>query len=155
VWLDSLQTGRKIAECPITTTGSLSTYKLFPIDIPEVTGNHDVYLKFRGEGTGKLFQLNSFRFLGKLKQASTNQATLPETGSLTVFPNPASQQFTVSSIEPFSRVRILYLNGQVAGQFGYPQPVLTSTLTFHPAPGTYLLEITTNKGTRSTKLFVL
>jgi len=155
VWLDSLQTGRKIAECPISTTGSLSTYKLFPIDIPEVTGNHDVYLKFRGEGTGKLFQLKSFRFLGKLKQPTANQATLPETGPLNVFPNPASNQFTVSSKEPFSRVRILYLDGQVAGQFRYPQPVLTSTLTFHPAPGTYLLEITTNKGTRSTKLVVL
>jgi beta-xylosidase len=155
VWLDSLQTGQKIAECPITTTGSLSSYKLFSIDIPEVTGNHDVYLKFRGEGTGKLFQLKSFRFLGKLKQPTANQATLPETGSLTVFPNPVSQQFTVSSKEPFSRVRILYLNGHVAVQFNYPQPVLTSTLTFHPAPGTYLLEINTNKGTRSTKLVVL
>ena len=155
VWLDSLQTGRKIAECPITTTGSLSTYKLFSIDIPEVTGNHDVYLKFRGEGNGKLFQLNSFRFLGKLKQPTAIQSILTEMGQFTVFPNPAGQQFTVRSREPFSRVRILYLNGKVAGQFKYPQPVLTSTHTFHPAPGTYLLEITTNKGTRCTKLVVL
>jgi beta-xylosidase len=155
VWLDSLQTGRKIAECPITTTGSLSTYKLFSIDIPEVTGNHDVYLKFRGEGTGKLFQLKSFRFLGKLRQGTASLKNIPESGELNVFPNPASQQFTVSSKEPFSMVRILYLDGQVAGQFRYLQPVLTSTLTFHPAPGTYLLEITTNKGTRCTKLVVL
>ncbi|HEY3370821.1 MAG TPA: family 43 glycosylhydrolase [Prolixibacteraceae bacterium] len=155
VWLDSIQTGRKIGECPITTTGSLSTYKLFSIDIPEVTGNHDVYLKFRGEGTGKLFQLKSFRFLGKLKQVTANQSILPATMQFTVFPNPADQQFTVSSKEPFSRVRILYLDGQVAGQFRYPQPVLTSTITFHPAPGTYFLEITTNKGTRCTKLVVL
>ena len=155
VWLDSLQTGRKIAECPITSTGSLTTYKLFPTDIPEVTGNHDVYLKFRGEGTDKLFQLKSFRFLGKLKHGTANLNNLPESGQLNVFPNPASDQFTVSCKEPFSRLRILNLKGQVADEHLFEEPTLTRTITIHQPAGTYLIEVSTEQGTSCTRLVIL
>jgi len=155
VWLDSLQTGRKIAECPITSTGSLITYKLFPSEIPEVTGTHDVYLRFRGEGTEKLFQLKSFRFLGKLKQLTANQNKLSESGQLSVFPNPANNQFTVCCKEPFSRLRILNLNGQVTDEHLFEQSTITSTVYIHLAAGTYLLEVITSGGIICTKLVIL
>jgi xylan 1,4-beta-xylosidase len=154
VWLDSLQTGKKIADCPITSTGSYTTYKTFSIDISEVTGNHDVYLKFTGEGTGTLFQLKSFRFIGGLKQVTANQNKLPESGQLSVFPNPATNQFTVSGKEPFSRLRILNLNGQVVYEHVFGQPTLITTCPVHQPAGTYVLEVSNKKGIICTRLIV-
>ena len=65
VWLDSIDTGRKIAECQVDTTGSWTNYKVFRADVDSVSGSHDVYLRFLGEGTGQLFRLNWFRFLSE------------------------------------------------------------------------------------------
>lgn len=155
VWLDSLQTGRKIAECPIGSTGNLTTYKLFSTEIPDVSGNHDVYLKFRGVGTDKLFQLKSFRFLGKLKQVTSSQNKLPDSGQLSVFPNPVKNQFTVSSREPFTRIRILNLNGQVVEEQLFEQPVSTKNFYIDQPAGTYLLGISTEKGTICARLVIL
>ena len=155
VWLDSLQTGRKIAECPITTTGSLTVYKNFSVDIPEVTGNHDVYLRFKGTGTDKLFQLKSFRFVGKLKPLTTNQIKLPQAAGLLVFPNPATNEVTVNSKEPYSKIRILNLSGGVVKEYKLEQPTLTHTFSIHQSSGTYLLEITTTHETVCTRLMIL
>jgi xylan 1,4-beta-xylosidase len=58
VWIDSLDTGIKIAECNITNTGSWSTYSTFTINILQsVSGRHDVYLKFKGGSANKLLML--------------------------------------------------------------------------------------------------
>ncbi len=65
VWLDSIQTGRKLVECPISSTGSLSTFRTFKANVPETTGNHDIYLRFIGKGKDKIMVLKSFRFIGK------------------------------------------------------------------------------------------
>ena len=67
VWLDSIDSGIKIAECPIGNTGSLSTFKKFkaPRVLGAVSGNHDVYLKFVGVGIDKLFQLKWLNFSKK------------------------------------------------------------------------------------------
>ncbi|MCK4297307.1 MAG: family 43 glycosylhydrolase [Candidatus Marinimicrobia bacterium] len=66
VWLDSLDSNSKIAECNISNTGGWDTYKTFitKILIP-VSGNHDVYLKFRGAGTDRLFRLQWLTFIAK------------------------------------------------------------------------------------------
>jgi len=62
VWLDSLDTGQKIAECPINDTGSSNTYQTFSCNVSPVTGQHDVYLRFTGTETKRLFQLDYFYF---------------------------------------------------------------------------------------------
>jgi xylan 1,4-beta-xylosidase len=63
VWLDSLETGTKIAQCNISSTGSWATYRTFTTDVfTPVSGNHDVYLKFRGTGSNKLFMLHWLTF---------------------------------------------------------------------------------------------
>ena len=63
VWLDSIDAGEKLAECTISSTGSLSTFATFGTKLPwSVTGSYDVYLKFRGTGTDKLFILQSLVF---------------------------------------------------------------------------------------------
>jgi xylan 1,4-beta-xylosidase len=65
LWLDSLETGDKIAECPISNTGSWKTFQTFTSAAEPVSGRHDVYLKFTGTETGKLFQLQWLYFITK------------------------------------------------------------------------------------------
>jgi beta-xylosidase len=66
VWLDSLDTGTKIAECNISSTGSWNTYNAFTTNILQpVSGTHDVYLKFIGTGTGNLFMLQWLNFMSE------------------------------------------------------------------------------------------
>jgi xylan 1,4-beta-xylosidase len=63
VWLDSLGTGRKIAEIEVDGTESWTTYETFSAEITEdVFGRHDLYLKFVGSGEGNLFRLQTIRF---------------------------------------------------------------------------------------------
>lgn len=65
VYIDSIDANTKIAECTITNTGSWDSLKTFSAKlINPVSGNHDVYLKFTGSGTGQLFMLQSFYFTG-------------------------------------------------------------------------------------------
>jgi beta-xylosidase len=64
VWLDSIDSNNKIAECTITNTGNPDTYRTFTTSIlHNVTGRHDVYLRFRGAGTDNLFMLQWFSFI--------------------------------------------------------------------------------------------
>jgi xylan 1,4-beta-xylosidase len=66
VWLDSLDSGTKIAECNIGNTGSWTTYATFTTDVlAPVSGRHDVYLKFKGSGSAKLFLLQWLIFKDK------------------------------------------------------------------------------------------
>jgi xylan 1,4-beta-xylosidase len=66
VWLDSLDSGTKIAECAIAPTGSWTAYNTFAAKIQSpVSGNHDVYLKFKGSGSDKLFILQWMTFIAK------------------------------------------------------------------------------------------
>jgi beta-xylosidase len=69
VYLDSLGSKDKIAECRISNTGIINTYKIFNSKILEpVTGRHDVYLKFRGTGKDKLFSLQWLTFIDHSKK---------------------------------------------------------------------------------------
>lgn len=64
VWLDSLDTGTEIAECNIGNTGSSTAFDTFTTAILKpVTGNHDVYLKFTGSGSGDLYQIEWLKFI--------------------------------------------------------------------------------------------
>ncbi|MBU0472966.1 MAG: family 43 glycosylhydrolase [Bacteroidetes bacterium] len=66
VWLDSLNSNRKIAECQINSTGAWDTYNTFITHTEEkVTGCHDVYLKFKGADLEELFNLQTITFIDK------------------------------------------------------------------------------------------
>lgn len=65
VWLDSIDTGKKIAQCNVKNTGGLTSYEIFTADVDSVCGTHDVYLSFLGSGTEELFRIKRFKFLGK------------------------------------------------------------------------------------------
>ena len=62
VWLDSLDTGKKIAICKIKNTGGLSDIRTFTAKTAPTIGRHDVYLKFVGLRGDKLFALKDFIF---------------------------------------------------------------------------------------------
>ncbi|MBP8976940.1 MAG: carbohydrate-binding protein, partial [Bacteroidetes bacterium] len=94
VWLDSLDVGTKIAECPITSTGSSSTFQTFTAALLKpVSEMHDLYLKFVGTGSGNLFILKWLQFVDDSSQnASVKElgvSSLPFEYSLEQnYPNP-------------------------------------------------------------------
>jgi beta-xylosidase len=74
VWLDSLDSKNKIAKCKIGNTRGLDIYKKFTAKvIAPITGRHDVYLRFLGAGTEKLFLLKSFSFVNREKTKSAKK----------------------------------------------------------------------------------
>jgi xylan 1,4-beta-xylosidase len=82
VWLDSIDTGTKIATCPIANTGSWSTFKTFTVKTEKTTGRHDVYIKFNGAGTGKLFQLKWINFIPADPTRYVSSKTTNDAGAL-------------------------------------------------------------------------
>ena len=54
--------GEKIAEVEITATNGWSDYQLFSAEVPPVSGQRDVYLRFKGEEGAELFRLRNFSF---------------------------------------------------------------------------------------------
>jgi xylan 1,4-beta-xylosidase len=62
VWLDSISTGTKIAECKISDTGNWDRFKTFTAPVALVRGRHDIYLRFKGDGVGRLFKLKWVSF---------------------------------------------------------------------------------------------
>ena len=64
VWLDSLGSNHKIAECQINNSGDWDTYENFTTHVEEnVSGNHDLYLKFKGADAEELFRIQSITFV--------------------------------------------------------------------------------------------
>jgi hypothetical protein len=63
VWLDSIDTGVKVSECNIDSTGAWDNYQVFTSKMEPVSGRHDVYLKFTGEEAQELFRVRLFKFL--------------------------------------------------------------------------------------------
>ncbi len=63
VWLDSIDTGDKITECNIGSTGNWDNLQTFTSQMEPVSGRHDVYLKFTGTETKELFRILYLKFL--------------------------------------------------------------------------------------------
>ncbi len=63
VWLDSIDTGIKVAECEILNTGDWNTFETFTASVNHVEGRHDVYLRFTGAESGRLFKLKWIQFI--------------------------------------------------------------------------------------------
>ena len=124
VWLDSIDTGKKIAECTVDTTGSWTTYKVFRANVDSVSGSHDVYLKFVGTGTEQLFRINWFRFLSKydtptsVDDALGNQQGIKRFELNQNYPNPFNPSTNIKFEIPasgFVTLRVYDLLGKDVG----------------------------------------
>jgi len=106
VWLDSIDTGRKIAECQVDTTGSWANYQIFRADVDSVSGSHDVYLRFLGTDTQQLFRINWFRFLSEYDTPTSVDNSSGEHGVIQKFelkqnyPNPFNPITNISFYIP-------------------------------------------------------
>jgi xylan 1,4-beta-xylosidase len=122
VWLDSIDTGDKIAECNINNTGGWSTFEIFTSDVDSVSGRHDVYLKFTGEGTDELFRIHYLQFLiegdslAYIEEPTSSQ--IPKNYVLEQnHPNPFTQFTTIRFGVPdnsFVSLKVYNLLGQEA-----------------------------------------
>ncbi len=124
VWLDSLETGDMIAECPISSTGSLRTFQTFTSAVKPVSGRHDVYLKFTGTETGKLFQLQWLYFTAKADTVTSVpeqlDSPIPQKYGLEQnFPNPFNPCTKIEFEVPdnsFVSLKVYNLLGEEVGE---------------------------------------
>jgi xylan 1,4-beta-xylosidase len=118
IWLDSLDTGRKVADVLIEDTGSWLTYETFTAPVADVTGRHDVYLRFVGPEGDNLLRLQSMRFAADLVTTSIEPNGPSYTRSFSLdqnHPNPfgsaTTVRFTLSEPAPTS-IRVFDLVGR-------------------------------------------
>ena len=121
VWLDSLETGDKIAECPVGNTGGWTTFQTFTAAVKPVSGRHDVYLKFTGSEAGKLFQLLKFYFSAEGDTIDTAikpaDSAIPQNfGMEQNFPNPFNPSTTIKFQIPNSNYVTLRVYNQLGQQ---------------------------------------
>jgi xylan 1,4-beta-xylosidase len=62
IWLDDLQNGKLIATIPVIPTGGENNLKVFSKAVKNITGHHDVFIKFPTEKEGTIY-IKSLRFL--------------------------------------------------------------------------------------------
>jgi xylan 1,4-beta-xylosidase len=124
VWLDSLETGDKIAECPISNTGSWRTFQTFTSAVKSVSGRHDVYLKFTGTETGKLFQLQWLYFTATGDTSTSvpkqSDSAIPQSfGMKQNYPNPFNPSTKIEFEVPdnsFVSLKVYNLLGEEVGE---------------------------------------
>ncbi|MEG8946299.1 family 43 glycosylhydrolase [Rosettibacter firmus] len=122
VWLDSIDTGRKISECKIENTGGWTKYNIFKAAVVDsVTGSHDVYFRFIGTGTDQLFRINWFRFISKIDTLTSIKDTYGELNYQKTYqlyqnyPNPFNSTTRISfsiSEDSFVSLKIYDLLGR-------------------------------------------
>jgi xylan 1,4-beta-xylosidase len=153
IWLDSIDTGTKIADCLIETTGSWSTFKTFRSPVGKVSGIHDVYLKFTGEGTDKLFQLKWIKFLSK-SQITTGSTFIKNQKKISIYPNPVHNKLSINSNFPFNLFELIDMNGLVAYRREYKEVITNTTLTLNLKKGIYLMKLGNGKETSYSKIVI-
>ncbi|MCW3093341.1 MAG: Xylan 1,4-beta-xylosidase [Ferruginibacter sp.] len=62
IWLDDLTTGKLIATIPVTATGGENNWKAFKKAVKNISGHHDVFIKFSA-GSEQVAYIHSIRFL--------------------------------------------------------------------------------------------
>jgi len=152
VWLDSIDTGTKVAECAIGNTGSWSTFKKYKVPVTAISGSHDVYLKFVGAGTGKLFQLKWISF-SKKSGPVTSFLQMEKSERLLIYPNPAKDKLSISSGFLYNTVEIFSINGQKVFQ-DIIDNTQCSELKFNLDSGMYVLKVSSEKDVEAVKLLV-
>lgn len=152
VWLDSIDSGMKIAECTIGNTGSWTVFKKYKTAVSSVSGNHDVYLKFVGSGTNKLFQLRWLSFSKKYVPV-TASSRMGKMDKVWIYPNPAKDRLSIYSGFQFNKVEIFSMNGSMVFRDSN-EATQSSILNLHLDSGMYVLRISSEEYMASSKLMI-
>ncbi len=62
IWIDDLKNGKLIATVPVSATGGENSWKTFSKNVKNVTGHHDIFIKFPTGKEGTIL-IKSLRFL--------------------------------------------------------------------------------------------
>ena len=62
IWIDDLKNGKLIATVPVSATGGENSWKTFSKNVKNVTGHHDIFIKFPTGKEGTIY-IKSLRFL--------------------------------------------------------------------------------------------
>jgi len=143
VWLDSIDTGNKIGNCYINSTGSLTTYKNFSAKVKHTSGTHDVYLRFTGTGTGTLFRLEWLKFITKRTDLTANVQDLKQSNAITVYPNPTKGTLNVQSDNEFDTLRICDMEGKLILAKSFNEKIKKTSLQLNFTKGLYLIKLCT------------
>ncbi|MBN1998718.1 carbohydrate-binding protein, partial [candidate division KSB1 bacterium] len=167
VWLDSLDTGEKIADCAIDNTGSLTTFQTFSAEVKPVTGQHDIYLKFTGTGTDKLFQLYTLYFTA---EGDTTASGIKESepvgrygfGLGQNYPNPFNPSTRISfkiPVRAFVSLKVYNILGEEIAELAGKEFLSGKhSVLFdasHLASGIYFYTLRANKLTQTKKMFII
>lgn len=163
-WIDSLDTGRKIAEAVLEPTGGITTYETTTVSVDSVSGRHDLYLRFTGDGTGELFRLRAFRFVAA-PGSSTSVGEVPDLPASYELrqnhPNPFQGSTSIEYVLPeagYVRLAIYDVTGrEVASLVDADLPAGKHTVLFDgsalPA-GTYFYRLNGGGQTQTKKLIL-
>lgn len=154
VWLDSIDTGTKIADCKIKSTGTLANIKKFSSKTLETTGRHDVYLKFVGSTTGVLFNLKSIKFIPKADSITSIKTTKSDSDRIRIFPNPAKNNITIESNTLFKAFEIYTTSGELVFSQNNPEPVKTGNYDVNLQKGFYFVKLINDNKFTSSKLVI-
>ena len=155
-WLDSIDSGRLIGSCTVTASGGWNTFRKFPAPVERVTGTHDLYLKFTGGTTPRLFVLRWITFTRK--EVPTAVADVLEPGShgggaLKLYPNPAAGEVHIEAAFPFHTLEIFTLKGERL--FQERGAAIHRRSLVPPVPvGAYVVRVTGKTGTASALMVV-
>ena len=151
IWLDSIATGIKMGECKISSTGSLNTFNTFTSAVTPSTGRHDVYLRFVGTGTAKLFKIRSFDFIQN-NTASAKSLNL-KNDQVKIYPNPAKGEITIDSDIAYTHIEISDMTGRTVFSKQVDETSHTSQLRIGLPKGSYLLSLS-NSSQQTTSRFM-
>ncbi len=168
VWLDSLDSNSKIAECAISSTGSWDMFRTFTARVLQpVSGNRDVYLRFKGTGSDRLFMLRWITFIPKSGPATSIERSesgyIPKRFELSQnYPNPFNAATRVEYSVPangYISLRVYNLLGQeVATLFEGIRTAGTYPVTFDAAglpSGIYLYRLNSDHFNETRKMLLL
>ncbi len=137
----------------ISLDGFTVNLKAFSVVVPSSTYHFKIALADAGDGiydSGVFLEAFSFRSNGGNTSIINSALEKPQ---IKIFPNPASDHFTITSPNEFSRVRIMTITGELVKEFSPAEKFIRLTTENIPA-GIYLVETITADNVSMNKLIV-
>jgi len=150
VWQDDIErNGKLIASINITSTGSTSNYKSFFAEVSNISGQHDIYLRFLTKSNSTY--VKSLKFIPDSSFFS-NYIEHNENGLKTiVYPNPFDDYFIIDLKDREGTYYLYDLKGNLL-QTGYIENKFTCKPPNSINGGTYILLVKSNNNKSALKL---